>query len=82
MPMVLNSRPNIVYLPFYSANNNSDRHPYYEGKWEKEASQMGKTKLGNKNAQANNNVKKGKTSSELVEFTTGQENVKRNRPND
>lgn len=43
---------------------------------------MGRTKLGNKNAQANNNVKKGKTSSELVEFTTGQENLKRNRPND
>ena len=43
---------------------------------------MGKTKLGNANAQRNNNVKKGKTSSELVEFTTGKEELKRNRPND
>jgi hypothetical protein len=41
---------------------------------------VGKTKLGNQNAQANNNAKKGKTSSELVEFTTG-EDYKRNRPN-
>ncbi|WP_409971419.1 hypothetical protein [Bacillus sp. Bva_UNVM-123] len=33
---------------------------------------MGRKKLGNANAQRNNNVKKGnRTSSELVEFTTG-----------
>jgi hypothetical protein len=43
---------------------------------------VGKTKLGNANAQRNNNRKKGmKTSAELVEFTTG-EDLKRNRPND
>lgn len=42
---------------------------------------MGRTKLGNRNAQINNNAKKGKTSSELVEFTTG-EDLKRNRPLD
>ncbi|MDP4085578.1 MAG: hypothetical protein Q8934_13320 [Bacillota bacterium] len=42
---------------------------------------MGKTKLGNQNAQRNNNAKKGKTSSELVEFETG-EDLKRNRPKD
>lgn len=42
---------------------------------------VGKTKLGNQNAQRNNNAKKGKTSSELVEFTTG-EALKRNRPKD
>ncbi|WML49896.1 hypothetical protein RCG23_08480 [Neobacillus sp. PS3-34] len=42
---------------------------------------MGKTKLGNKNAQRNNNSKVGKTSSELVEFSTG-EDLKRNRPKD
>jgi hypothetical protein len=41
---------------------------------------MGKKKLGNRNAQINNNKKIGKTSSELVEFTTGQEELKRNRP--
>ncbi|MDP4087318.1 MAG: hypothetical protein Q8934_22400 [Bacillota bacterium] len=41
---------------------------------------MGKTKLGNKNAQRNNNAKQEKTSSELVEFSTG-EDFKRNRPN-
>ncbi|MDQ6595994.1 hypothetical protein [Bacillus salipaludis] len=42
---------------------------------------MGRTKLGNANAQRNNNRKKPmKTSSELVEFTTG-EDIKRNRPN-
>jgi hypothetical protein len=42
---------------------------------------MGRTKLGNANAQRNNNVKKAmKTSAELVEFTTGEE-LKRNRPN-
>ncbi|MCD4838285.1 MULTISPECIES: hypothetical protein [Neobacillus] len=41
---------------------------------------MGKQKLGNANAQRNNNVKKGmKNSSELVEFETGEE-LKRNRP--
>lgn len=43
---------------------------------------MGKTKLGNQNAQRNNNGKKAmKTSAELVEFSTG-EDLKRNRPND
>jgi hypothetical protein len=42
---------------------------------------VGRTKLGNQNAQRNNNAKKGKTSSELVEFTTG-EDLKRNRPKD
>jgi hypothetical protein len=42
---------------------------------------MGRTKLGNQNAQRNNNRKKGKTSSELVEFTTGEGFV-RNRPKD
>jgi hypothetical protein len=43
---------------------------------------VGRTKLGNANAQRNNNRKKGmKTSSELVEFTTGEE-LKRNRPKD
>jgi hypothetical protein len=42
---------------------------------------MGKTKLGNQNAQRNNNRKKGKTSSELVEFSTGEELI-RNRPKD
>lgn len=47
----------------------------------KEMDRVGKTKLGNQNAQANNNAKKGKTSSELVEFTTG-EDYKRNRPKD
>ncbi|MGZ4160410.1 MAG: hypothetical protein ACXVNF_06400 [Neobacillus sp.] len=42
---------------------------------------MGRTKLGNANAQRNNNRKKAmKTSSELVEFTTGEE-LKRNKPN-
>ena len=36
---------------------------------------MGRTKLGNANAQRNNNKKLGnRTSEELVEFTTGQEN--------
>ena len=42
---------------------------------------MGRKKLGNANAQRNNNTKKPmKESSELVEFTTGQD-LKRNRPN-
>ena len=41
---------------------------------------MGRKKLGNANAQRNNNVKKGnKTSSELVEFTTGNVNPQKNR---
>lgn len=36
---------------------------------------MGRKKLGNANAQRNNNVKKGNhASSELVEFTTGSSN--------
>ncbi|WP_275950907.1 hypothetical protein [Cytobacillus citreus] len=40
---------------------------------------MGRKKLGNANAQRNNNVKKGnRTSSELVEFTTGQEKSQKN----
>jgi hypothetical protein len=47
----------------------------------KEMLAMGRTKLGNQNAQRNNNRKKGKTSSELVEFSTGEEFV-RNRPKD
>ncbi|MDN3017598.1 hypothetical protein V7161_22365 [Neobacillus drentensis] len=42
---------------------------------------MGRTKLGNANANRNNNRKKGmRNSEELVEFTTG-EDLKRNRPN-
>jgi hypothetical protein len=41
---------------------------------------MGRTKQGNRNAQSNNNVKKGnRTSSEMVEFTTGQVKEKKNR---
>jgi hypothetical protein len=41
----------------------------------KEKWKMGRTKLGNANAQRNNNKKLGnRTSEELVEFTTGQEN--------
>lgn len=41
---------------------------------------VGRTKLGNANAQRNNNRKKGmKTAEELVEFETG-EDLKRNRP--
>jgi hypothetical protein len=43
---------------------------------------MGRQKLGNRNAQINNNKKVGKTSSELVKFTTGQDRLIRNRPND
>lgn len=44
---------------------------------------MGRQKLGNGNAQRNNNKKRGKTSSELVEFsTTEKEEIKRNRPLD
>ncbi len=43
---------------------------------------VGRTKLGNANAQRNNNRKKAmKSSSELVEFETG-EDLKRNRPRD
>jgi hypothetical protein len=42
---------------------------------------MGRTKLGNANAQRNNNRKKPmRTSAELVEFITG-EDLKHNRPN-
>ncbi|MGZ4160969.1 MAG: hypothetical protein ACXVNF_09280 [Neobacillus sp.] len=42
---------------------------------------MGRVKLGNRNANINNNQKKAmRTSEELVEFTTG-EALKRNRPN-
>ncbi|MEH7109282.1 MULTISPECIES: hypothetical protein [Bacillaceae] len=41
---------------------------------------MGRQKLGNQNAQRNNNRKKAmRTSEELVEFETG-EDLKRNRP--
>lgn len=41
---------------------------------------MGRQKLGNQNAQRNNNRKKAmRTSEELVEFETG-ERLKRNRP--
>ncbi|WP_302053253.1 hypothetical protein [Bacillus sp. FJAT-29790] len=44
---------------------------------------MGRKKLGNANAQRNNNVKKGnRTSSELVEFTTGSENPRKNKRQD
>ncbi len=42
---------------------------------------VGRTKLGNANAQRNNNSKKPmRDSEELVEFTTG-EALKHNRPN-
>ncbi|NHM31530.1 hypothetical protein [Neobacillus terrae] len=41
---------------------------------------MGRVKLGNRNAQINNSKKKGRTSSELVEFSTGDDQ-KRPRPN-
>jgi hypothetical protein len=42
---------------------------------------VGRKKLGNANAQRNNNEKKPmRNSSELVEFSTG-EDLKRNRPN-
>jgi hypothetical protein len=41
---------------------------------------MGRKKQGNANAERNKNAKKGnRTSSELVEFTTGQENPEKNR---
>jgi hypothetical protein len=41
---------------------------------------MGRQKLGNANAQRNNNRKKGmKNSAELVEFSTGEQ-LKQNRP--
>ncbi|MDX8345420.1 MULTISPECIES: hypothetical protein [Bacillaceae] len=44
---------------------------------------MGRTKKGNRNAQSNTNAKKGnRTSSELVEFTTGQVDPKKNRTED
>ncbi|WP_282956846.1 hypothetical protein [Bacillus massilinigeriensis] len=44
---------------------------------------MGRQKLGNANAQRNNNKKKGhRTSEELVEFTTGQKEKKVNNPID
>jgi hypothetical protein len=42
---------------------------------------MGRTKKGNANAMRNNNAKKGRTSSELVEFTTGAEEKQFKRPN-
>jgi hypothetical protein len=42
---------------------------------------VGRVKLGNRNANINNNQKKPmKNSEELVEFSTG-EDLKRNRPN-
>ncbi|MDZ5474034.1 hypothetical protein SM124_20130 [Bacillus sp. 31A1R] len=42
---------------------------------------MGRTKLGNANAQRNNNKKRGKTSSELVEFsTTEKDEIIPNKP--
>jgi hypothetical protein len=42
---------------------------------------MGRTKLGNANAQRNNNRKQQQTSSELVEFsTTDKKDIRRNRP--
>ncbi|WP_277620304.1 MULTISPECIES: hypothetical protein [Bacillaceae] len=44
---------------------------------------MGRTKLGNANAQRNNNRKKGQQNSEeLVEWTTGQKAKKPNNPID
>ncbi len=44
---------------------------------------MGRTKLGNANAQRNNNQHKGnRTSEELVEFTTGSKEKKNNKPLD
>ncbi|WP_268874480.1 hypothetical protein [Rossellomorea aquimaris] len=43
---------------------------------------MGRTKKGNRNAQSNTNAKSNRTSSELVEFTTGQVKSKKNRPQD
>jgi hypothetical protein len=47
----------------------------------KEMVGMGRQKLGNQNAQRNNNRKKPmRDSEELVEFTTG-EAIKHNRPN-
>ena len=48
---------------------------------EKELVSVGRQKLGNQNAQRNNNRKKPMVmSEELVEFTTG-EAIKHNRPN-
>ncbi|MFD2445108.1 hypothetical protein ACFSO7_14155 [Bacillus sp. CGMCC 1.16607] len=41
---------------------------------------MGRTKKGNANAMRNNNAKKGRTSSELVEFNTGMDDKQTNRP--
>lgn len=42
---------------------------------------MGRKKQGNANAQRNTNEKRGnRTSSELVEFTTGHYNPQKNRP--
>ncbi|MFL8937370.1 hypothetical protein GA0061094_3591 [[Bacillus] enclensis] len=44
---------------------------------------MGRTKQGNRNAQANTNAKRGnRTSSEMVEFTTGRAKAEKNRPQD
>lgn len=44
---------------------------------------MGRKKLGNANAQRNTNAKKGnRTSSELVEFTTGSDDKGKNRRQD
>ncbi|WP_257985107.1 hypothetical protein [Bacillus sp. T33-2] len=44
---------------------------------------MGKQKLGNANAQRNNNAKKGTpTSDQLVEFRTVQKNQKQENPAD
>ncbi len=40
---------------------------------------MGRTKQGNRNAQSNNNAKQERTSTEMVEFTTGQAKKKKNR---
>lgn len=41
---------------------------------------MGRKKQANANAQSNNNAKKGnRTSSELVEFTTGHDNPHKNQ---
>jgi hypothetical protein len=54
------------------------RQEYFLG-----GNRMGRTKQGNRNAQANTNAKRGnRTSSEMVEFTTGRAKAEKNRPQD
>jgi hypothetical protein len=54
------------------------RQEYFLG-----GNRMGRTKQGNRNAQANTNAKRGnRTSSEMVEFTTGRAKPQKNRPQD